>query len=102
MIVCAVSTLVTVPRVMAQESAGKNDAEPLNQADVNALIRQLDAEDYESRERATEALVEQGEAIRKQLEDLAKDPPSAEVRVRIQKICRGIELAEIRRNAVKL
>ena len=66
------------------------------------MIRNLDAEDYQTREDATRALVDQGEAVRKRLEALAADPPSAEVKVRLQKIFRGIELAELRRNAVQL
>ena len=76
--------------------------EPTDQADVEALIRDLDAEDYQTREDATNALIQQGKSVTERLEELAKDPPSAEVKVRLQKVFRGIELAELRSNAVKL
>ena len=93
-------------------TAGEDDANVAAEADapsvdIASLIESLDDEDYKTREEATEALIdlaggEQGEAIRAKLEELADDPPSAEVKVRLQKIFRGMELAEIRRDAVKL
>ena len=96
------SPLSFVLLALVASVAMAQDERPAASPDIDGLIRELDSDDFETREDATEKLIELGAAVRPKLEQLAKNPPSAEVKVRLQKIFRGIELAEIRANAIHL
>ena len=86
--------------VSGQEAA--QDSQPPQQVDVEALIRDLNAEDYQTREDATQKLIELGDEQQVEFQSLAADPPRPELKVGAQKIFCGTELADIRRDAVRL
>jgi RNA polymerase sigma factor (sigma-70 family) len=66
------------PRLLPAPASGKPT--------VEALVRQLDDDAFEARERATRSLIAKGAGIAPQLRALGKASPSAEVRTRVEQI----------------
>lgn len=69
--------------------------------DVDALIRALDHDQPEERNRAAAALVAMGDAVLPRMETLAAAPPSAEVGAQARRIVRDILLSPEIREMIK-
>ena len=91
----------------AQEPTRGDEPQQQAEAQVDAallerLLGELDAEDFHVREQATRRLIELGAPARQRVEQLQANPPSPEVKSRVERILRQLQLADIRRNAVRL
>jgi hypothetical protein len=75
-------SVVTVLMISAAQAAELKPAAP----DIDTLIKQLDDEDYASREKASKALLALGEKARKPLEKLLKETKDADLNSRADAI----------------
>jgi hypothetical protein len=69
---------------------------------IRELIKQLDADEFQQREKASEALQALGEQAEAALKKMRRESKSAEVQTRADALLKTLALARIRKNALKL
>ena len=91
--------VIGVGSVLFGQEPSPVEPDPARIAD---LIKQLDADDANAREAATEELRKVGEAALPALEKILADPPSVEVKFRAQEAIDGIKLDLVRKQALRI
>jgi hypothetical protein len=91
-VVVAVGGLAVAWRSQAEEAPER----------IAELIKQLDADEFQEREQASEALQALGEQAEAALEKVRRESKSAEVQTRADALLKTLALARIRKNALKL
>jgi hypothetical protein len=70
--------------------------------EIAKLIKQLDADEFDTREQATEALIKLGEPTEDALKKVAAETKSIEVKQRVERVLVSINRERLQRNALKL
>jgi hypothetical protein len=98
------SLLLSVLWLALLSAASAQDTQPpqAKPEDIARLIKQLDADDFDRREQATEALIKLGEQIEETLKKAAAESKSIEVKQRAERVLAAIERERLQRNALKL
>lgn len=95
--------LVLLPWLALSVAALAQEAPPAaTPEEIARLIKQLDADDFEARERATEALIKVGEQAEETLQQVAAEGKSTEVQQRAERALAAINRERLQRNALKL
>jgi hypothetical protein len=86
---------------------GKLKPADVNKAEFKKLVKQLDGDDFQAREKATEAIKEMGQGIEALLREAIENADSAETKLRLETALKGLAAAppadpEMRRRAIAM
>lgn len=86
---------------------GKLKPADVNKAEFQKLVKQLDGDDFQAREKATEAIKEMGPGIEALLRQAIENADSAETKLRLETALKGLAAAppadpEMRRRAIAM